>query len=90
MVRLVVDATDLFCPTAEHALARLRLSAWNLARQHPQVRALSLLAAESQIIDFRTWRIRGSVDAWVRWTRRSPLDAFAVDVWYFYEAPEDV
>ncbi|POY71917.1 hypothetical protein BMF94_5053 [Rhodotorula taiwanensis] len=90
LVRLVVDATDLFCPTAEHALARLRLSAWNLARQHPQVRALSLLAAESQIIDFRTWRIRGSVDAWVRWTRRSPLDAFAVDVWYFYEAPEDV
>lgn len=50
----------------------------------------SALSPYSQIIDFRTWRIRGSVDAWVRWTRRSPLDAFAVDVWYFYEAPEDV
>ncbi|TKA55786.1 hypothetical protein B0A53_02924 [Rhodotorula sp. CCFEE 5036] len=58
LVVLSVDANDLVCANASEARAKTRLSEWDFARRHGHVHDLILLAQDSRILDFRTWRIR--------------------------------
>lgn len=78
--RLVLKSLDTRCTTVQ-ALARVRLSRFQLARQHRNMSDLLALLKASNVRDFRSWHsLRG--ESHVRWTRSSRGDDFMSDVWY--------
>lgn len=78
--RLVLKSLDTRCTTAE-ALARVRLSRFQLALQHRNISNLLALLKASGVREFRSWHsLRG--DSHVRWIRSSRSDEFMSDVWY--------
>ncbi|GAA5863687.1 hypothetical protein JCM3774_001214 [Rhodotorula dairenensis] len=86
LTHLTVDAPDLECVHEHEARARIRLSEWDLARRHGPIRDLILLAQDTRILNFRTWKVRGTDCAWVHWTRSKPTEPFAREIWSSYPA----